>query len=380
VHFRAACAGLFASLGVVAVGCGTRTGLPAIDFEPSDARASIPDDGGTMMADAGRSPEASDAPVPSGDAKPDVSMPCPAGLTALASTPHGQLGGAIAVDTTNVYWTAFSDGQDVVLRIPKCGGTVSTIISGVSGSTEQALAVDATNIYWLYQTSTYNAALLRIPKDGIPPTALAPGLSKGTNWTIAVNASSVYFENLSVGGGLIRAPLDGGAAATIAAVPGQSPSGFVAADLTRVYWTTGYGSGDLLRVGLEGGAPVTLASAECCGYGIALDETNVYWTAFTSGEPAQLGTVLKVPLDGGTPTTLASEKSFIPWAVAVDATSVYWTTYESVMKVPIGGGAAAKLGAIDHGRTGVMSGIAVDETSAYWTNPGTGVVVKLTPK
>jgi hypothetical protein len=99
--------------------------------------------------------------------------------------------------------------------------------------------------------------------------------------------------------------------------------------------------GQVVEVALGGGPSTTLASTASATYfpsDIAVDETRVYWTGFTTGEVPG-GTVMSVGKHGGAPTTLASG-SGEPTGIAVDATSAYWADfYEgTVMKVALAGG------------------------------------------
>ncbi|HEX8790716.1 MAG TPA: hypothetical protein VF765_07175 [Polyangiaceae bacterium] len=86
---------------------------------------------------------------------------------------------------------------------------------------------------------------------------------------------------------------------------------------------------------------------------------------------------MKAPLAGGAPTTLASDQNQ-PFGIAVDESYVYWTEFGSrhVMKVPIAGGTPVTIAS---NRLN-PAGIAVDATSVYWTNFGEGTVMRLTPK
>ncbi len=49
------------------------------------------------------------------------------------------------MDTSNVYWTAFSSG--VLAKVPLAGGTVSTLATGLSSP--RGVAVRSPNVYWV---------------------------------------------------------------------------------------------------------------------------------------------------------------------------------------------------------------------------------------
>jgi hypothetical protein len=120
-------------------------------------------------------------------------------------------------------------------------------------------------------------------------------------------------------------------------------------------------------------APVVLASGESGPESLALDTSDVYWTANGAGE------VRKVSKDGGSPSTVASQANTNPYGVAVGAGNVYWT----VPNFYSGGtGAAVIMQSLDGGAPQTMASgvtgptwIAVGSDDVYWIEEGPGEVV-----
>lgn len=149
---------------------------------------------------------------------------------------------------------------------------------------------------------------------------------------------------------------------------GTRPYG-IAIDDTQVYYAD-RDEGILRKLPKDGGPPVTLASSQTRISFVAADPGATGFIYFTrnSGD----GGVSKVPKSGGPAVTLASA----PWAweIAIDESYVYFTTggpenppasaSGSLQRVPKTGGAATRLAT-----TSVEPGsIALDEDSIYFTD------------
>ena len=355
-------------------------------------------------------------------------VPLPAG--ALAT---GQLSPtSIVVDANNVYWvneglvtaspslTSNQLGPVQILKCAKsgCNNNPTVLVTDSSdrgdGGRLRGLAVDATNVYWSAHNALYACALggcnnaptllhLYQGTDMGGWPGVAPEIAVASGTVYASDPDTAYSESLDAGyptplwslsssggwmllgvddtrayigttkGELVSCALGGcGGAPTLLVsgpssppgVPGSSYLGQLAVDDTNVYWGVGEGpaplpglpvkngfvsgcsgtgqvpSGEIVKCakGGCGGNPTTLVSGVSCPTGVVTDGVSVYYSEleYFGGGPtpglsdADVGRIVKCAVAGcsNQPTPLA-EKLNNPHGIAVDASHVYWADFGS---------------------------------------------------
>jgi hypothetical protein len=232
------------------------------------------------------------------------------------------------------------------------------------------IVVDSTSVYWTDSFSGDAGAVMRLPLDGgdgddggdggTPTQIVNAGYSA---YGLAVDGTNAYWSNRTAGAGVAKVSLDGGTPTVLARCTGATECMAVAVAGSQVYFaTTQMTTGDLRQVSVGGGDASLLTPEEsyASGASFALGAGGIYWPSNQS--------LLWVPLDGGAPVPVAT--SVAAQGVAVDAFNVYWTDVwngigaSSVMRLSLDGGSPVAVAS----QLNSPQAIAVDSTGVYWTD------------
>jgi hypothetical protein len=126
----------------------------------------------------------------------------------------------IAVDVTNVYWSTLSSAGGVVAKVPLAGGVPTILASGQAGV--YAVSIDSSNVYWT--AWSMSGAVMKVALGGGAPITLAASQSfpeaiavddANVYWTVFIQPAYAGLES----GAVMRVGTSGGAPVTMASGP-----------------------------------------------------------------------------------------------------------------------------------------------------------------
>lgn len=254
----------------------------------------------------------------------------------------------IAILGEFVFFTLY-DEAGAVMRVPKAGGQVVTLIDGLDYASD--VAADATGVY---AAASNDGQILRTDASGSVLELLSSGESGPTD--IAIDGTHVYWTNY-VGRQIRRVAKSGGAAMTLTMTDSSPYRMGLGAE--RVYW--GQQVDGVWMVDKEGGDSTSVGDDFPRSF--ATDDT---WLYYTTGQD---GGVNRMPLGGGDIEELFSYDGFSD-GIAVDGTHIYVTYVGGdIIRIPKEGGTAEGIAAEQAGPTHIVT----DDQCVYWTNTGDGL-------
>jgi hypothetical protein len=253
-------------------------------------------------------------------------------LTTIASV--GAEIGPFAMDDTTIYFITVDDDTTGSLhKVPKRGGPATLLATKLPAPIE--VRVDATSVYWaslgtiVGQTLNADGSIERMAKDGTGRTILADKLN--APFTLALDATDVYFDETGLAGGNVNAGLrrvskSGGPMTTL--IDGL-PVVAIATSGSDIFYSAIDVTPALFRLSKAGGPPALLID-QFFVFTVTAKDSLVYAMGFNiDGETL----ILAVPAAGGA-TRTARTTSGDSFSFALDDCAVYYTSESRLERAP----------------------------------------------
>ena len=226
------------------------------------------------------------------------------------------------------------------------------------GTNRGALAINSTSVFYARDLPD-GASVWSVPKAGGAPMLVASGRAAPANGHhMVADDAFVYWTDTFA---LFSAPVQGGPVSVLAT---PSRIGALALDEGALYWIippSGTTTGSVHR--MQNRIDVVIATNEA-NWGIAVDSTHAY---FTSGslDPSAPGAIRRVPKLGGTVETLVNTSTTV-LTVRVDSQNVYYRDSNgSVWGAAKSGGPPHLVSTGNAGRSG-SDELDVNAFVAWW--------------
>ncbi len=262
----------------------------------------------------------------------------------------------LALDDGYVYWPE-QGTRAAIARVAKTGGARQQLTTTTDAPL--AVAVNSSNVFWT-ESAFASSSIQMMPKAGGTPQALYTDSEADSTLNNAVaNETRVYVSRSHFASA--SDAISVGFAQQDLLVHGQSGSdgseinGFnLALDTASVYWlsTTNFDGGQVLRSSLTGMEGQVLASPSTVAGLVVLNGLAYFVTG---------NTIQSVPMAGGTPATVFSSADVSGAVLAGSGTSLYFGSANALWRVGTDGSNPTRLLTTD----GSLTFAVADSTGVY---------------
>lgn len=220
----------------------------------------------------------------------------------------------LVVDGHDIYWSSPNSLKTLDLS---SGAGVMPFVAAHPTS----LAQDTDDIYWF----DYGDHAIEFARKDLSNQGQLYGNQAGSCWGLATSGSDLVWT-IAEEGALHRGD-KGGASSTVLASSLATPWG-LALDETGIYWaengdtTSNDGKIQVLASGAD--SPTPIASNLAHPFRVALDADYVYWTNQGSDPDYHDGSVMRASKKGSHASDVVADQLDRPSDVAVDGDNIYW--------------------------------------------------------
>jgi hypothetical protein len=246
----------------------------------------------------------------------------------------------MALDDDNLYWVDRSEGT--VAFVPKKGGDITVLIK--DQYVPNSIAVDETDVYWTASaSSSVQGIAYRTPKTGGGITPIATAVDQPTDMVLDRGTLYVAYLGFASGqsqgkGGIVAVDLESFDTRTVVELDQGAPCA-MASDADHLYfsYTTQDPtvSADSIGVVSKSGGDITrLATGTGAICKVVVDREYVYYVGSEIyGSPLK-GFLRRVPKEGGSVTTLSELEGRSYAGLARYADALYFTRAWSNQELP----------------------------------------------
>ena len=262
----------------------------------------------------------------------------------------------LTLDASNIYWVEKRVGGGALCKVPKSGGTTTTLSSNLAEPT--AVTVDSGFAYVLERNNGSNGMIHRVPLAGGSSELVVSGLTNAQNNLVQAGNNLYWGDYVPGVGGVIKTASKGAnSTASIVAQGNGLLNLQTAIDTDGIYLFIRNDLNQMLRFPIAGGSPSILGPTGTTSFLSAIRVLT--GTVYFTGD----NLVGSIPVAGGAKITVATGNT--PGALAVDNSYVYFIDATppggNVKRAGIGGGQLKTY----YPQAGSI-GIDVDATHVYW--------------